>query len=228
MPWLSSVCRDQVMSPRTQQLRMSTSGWPQRPKSYVLHVQRLGKGLSQSNCDWKPQLWKASVPTTNCFSSITELPGTRAEKAGGARGVDQAEDEGVRAQSVQAGTHEPRWRARGDWEERGALTCMGLETPLRCAGPLVTAPACHARNTEAQADDIKRLLTLSGLIQAVNEGAPGCLLSHVFNGDARDTSWAECHSHPDPDFYQNFDTVTLYKMVLKLKQTKTKQNKGRL
>lgn len=96
--------------------------------------------------------------------------------------MDQAEDEGMRAQSVQVGTQEPWWRVRGDGEERGALIGMGLETPLHCAGPPVTAPACHARSTEVRADDIKRLLTLSGLIQAVNEGMPGRLLIHVSPG----------------------------------------------
>lgn len=56
----------------------------------------------------------ASVPMRNGFSDITELPGVRAEKAGGARSVDPAEDKGEQAQGVQGGTQEPQQRARGD------------------------------------------------------------------------------------------------------------------
>ena len=56
----------------------------------------------------------ASVPTSNGFSDITELPGVRAEKAGGACSVDLAEDKGECAQGVQGGRREPQWRARGD------------------------------------------------------------------------------------------------------------------
>lgn len=70
---------------------------------------------------------------------------------------------------------------RGRRGERGS-DLHGAGDPLHCAGPPVTAPACHARSTEVRADDIKRLLTLSGLIQAVNEGVPGHLLIHVSPG----------------------------------------------
>lgn len=51
---------------------------------------------------------------SNGFSDITELPGVRAEKAGGARSVDTAEDKGEGAQGVQGRTQEPQRRARGD------------------------------------------------------------------------------------------------------------------
>lgn len=56
----------------------------------------------------------ASVPMRDGFSDITELPGVRAEKAGGARSADPAEDKGEQAQGVQGGMQEPQQRARGD------------------------------------------------------------------------------------------------------------------
>lgn len=75
--------------------------------------------------------------------------------------------------------------------ETGALTCLGLETPLCWAVPWDRlrgmAPACQARNTGLQADDIERLLTISGQAQAGSEGAQDALLLQEHKGDAKDT-----------------------------------------
>lgn len=49
------------------------------------------------------------------------------------------------------------------------------------------APACHDGNTGLQADEIKRLLTVSGRARAVSEGAQDALLLQELTGDAKDT-----------------------------------------